>query len=495
MLTYSLSDIGNEPIYLYLYRCIKDDILSGALPADTKLPSKRSFASQLGISNITVENTYAILQSEGYLYSVPKKGYYVSDLSLVSHPLRFAPNRNDADEGNSNSSFSVSALSTESSVVPVIPDELLRKFHPETNTPATYDLVSNRTSSENFPFSIWAKLMRNVISLQSEELMSALPCGGSMTLRSAICEHLTQFRGMHVRPEQVIIGAGTDYLYSLLIPLLGRDKIYGIEDPGYEKIEKVYAGNDVVCHRIPMDHAGIMIQQTDADVVHISPSHHYPTGIVTPVSRRLELLRWASEDKNRYIIEDDYDSEFRFSGKPMPTLQSIDTAEKVIYMNTFTKSLASTIRISYLVLPPHLLERYYQKLGFYASTVSTFEQFTLAAFIREGYFEKHINRMRNHYRSLRDAIQKEIEESPLGKHVQIREQESGLHFLLVVDTPFSDSELVVRAAENNLRISCLSEYYKNPADCQKNAIVVNYSGIRMQDIPNAVKCLERACLK
>lgn len=469
MLTYSMQDAGSESLYLYIYRCIKNDILSGALVSGTRLPSKRSFAKQLGVSNITVENAYAILQSEGYIYSLPKRGFYVSDITF--------PSFSRADSNTSG-----------------IAKNHWEDYFPQPQISYFADFVSNRTVPDNFPFSIWARLMRETISAKSNELMNTPPCGGIPELRLAICSHLKQFRNMDVRPEQVIVGAGTDYLYSMLIQLFGRDKAYAIEDPGYEKIAKVYRSNGVACRYIGMDSSGIRIsdlEHQNADIVHISPAHHYPTGIVMPVSRRYELLRWASQTPDRYIIEDDYDSEFRFSGKPIPTLQSIDTLGKVIYMNSFTKSLASTIRISYLVLPDALLRHYYDTLSFYSSTVSNFEQYTLAAFLEEGYFEKHINRMRNHYRAVRDALLKEIAASTLADCTTITEEEAGLHFLLHIRTEMSDDALVRKAAENGIHIACLSEYYHTGTP-DKHAIVMNYSGIALAAIPEAIRRLSAA---
>ena len=479
MLTYSLADKGADSLYLYLYKCIKNDIVKGVLPSGKKRPSKRSFAKNLGVSNITVENAYALLQSEGYIYSLPKRGFFVSDITFPA-PTKFA-------------SFSAP--------VPQREGDSPRK---EKVTAPTFfaDFVNNHTTPESFPFSIWAKLLREIISQKSNELMIPPPCGGIYELRSAICSHLKQFRGMEITPEQVIVGAGTDYLYSLLILLLGRDKIYAVENPGYTKIEKVYHSHGVDCRFINMDSSGILVEELtrkDADIVHISPSHHYPTGIVTPVSRRYELLSWAAARPSRYIIEDDYDSEFRFAACPMPTLQSIDTMERVIYINTFTKSLSSTIRISYMVLPPRLLARFYQELSFYSGTVSNFEQYTLAKFIRDGYFEKHINRMRNHYRTIRDDLLAQIAKSPLAGCSTITEESAGLHFILRLDTEKSDQELVNNGKKNRLNLSCLSQYYHRtspemPDHSSMHSLVMNYSGICRQKIKEAVQRLCKSVL-
>jgi len=465
MLTYSFASIGSDSLYHHLYKCIKNDILQGILAPGTKMPSKRSFAKNLNISTITIENAYAQLMAEGYIYSIPKKGYFVSDITNSIH-VKVKPKAENIAVVKKNPAYFA-------------------------------DFISNSTNHANFPFSIWAKIMREIISEKSEELMTNPPCGGIWELRQAIAVYLHEFRGMKVSPNQIIIGAGTEYLYGLIIQLLGHDKTFAVEDPGYKKIAQIYLSNAVKCKYIPLDENGISIkdlEESNADIVHISPSHHYPTGIVTPISRRYEILGWASKSESRYIIEDDYDCEFRMSGKPIPALQSIDVMEKVIYMNTFTKSLASTIRVSYMVLPAHLLEKFYLKLGFYSCTVSTFEQFTLAKFIRDGYFEKHINRMRNFYRNQRDLILKCIKNSPLSSYVTIKEENSGLHFLLNIKTSLTDDEIIRRAEQEGLRISCLSKYYRSAPSNADHTIIINYSGIEPNKIEEAVHRLSKCIL-
>jgi len=304
---------------------------------------------------------------------------------------------------------------------------------------------------------------------------------------------------METEPEQIITGAGTEYLYTLIIQLLGHNKVYAVENPGYKKVAQIYKSNNVACEYIPVDNSGISVEELEkhnADVAHISPSHHYPTGIVTPVSRRYEILGWASRKEGRYIIEDDYDSEFRLAGRPVPTLQSIDIMERVIYINTFTKSLAPTIRISYMVLPKSLLGLFYDKLGFYSCTVSNFEQYTLARFIKYGYFEKHINRMRNYYRNVRDQLMKEIKKSRLADISVVSEAGSGLHFLLKIQTKIPDKEYVEICRNNKINVSCLSEYYFEDEDNagynnedKQHIIIMNYSGIKLEDVSRTVELL------
>lgn len=471
MLTYSFTNLGSESLYQHLYKCIKNDILQGVLAVGEKLPSKRSFAKNLGISTITVENAYAQLISEGYLYSIPKKGFFVADCNLQIN------NCHDRK----------------------LPEITTDNLH-LTAQNSTYfvDFSSNQTDLENFPFSIWAKLIRELLHENRLELLTNPPSGGILPLRKAIANHLLAFRGMHVLPEQIIIGAGTEYLYGLLIQLLGNEKHYGVEDPGYKKISQIYKSHGVCCHFLSMDDCGVQISELEdshTDVVHISPSHHFPTGRIMPISRRYELLGWASKSPDRYIIEDDYDSEFRLTGQPIPTLQSIDMSEKVIYMNTFTKSLASTIRISYMVLPRDLLQSFYKKLSFYSCTVSNFEQFTLAHFINQGHFEKHINRMRNFYHHKRDILLTTMKNSPLWNYITISEEDAGLHFLMKVDTSLPDDVFCLQAGEQGIHITSLSQYYQSPPEDSQGIFLINYSSVPEERMKEAVEKLYKICIK
>ena len=462
MFTYTFENNTKESMYIRLYTCIKEDILNGKLQQGEKLPSKRSAAKHLGVSVITIENAYGALQSEGYIYSLPKKGFFVSEISKLYH----------------------------SEKQPVTTGE----FAPAAQTKYRYDFASNGMIADNFPFSVWAKLIRGTFHYAKEDLISPSPSGGIEVLKQAICEHLKQFRGMDTVPSQIIIGAGTEYLYSLLIQLLGGSACYALPNPGYAKIAKIYQSVGVKTVFIPEDNNGLradMLQTSGADVVHISPSHSFPSGKVMPISRRHELLNWANESENRYIIDDDYDAEFRLSGKPLPTLQSLDSGDKVIYINTFTKSLSPTIRISYMVLPNSLSEVFYRKLGFYSCTVSNFEQYTLADFIREGYFEKHINRMRNYYKKIRNTLLLEIKNSPLAAISEVAEAKAGLHFLLKLDTDIPDAVLKQKAADAGIHISFLSEYYHpDTAHIPAHVIVMNYSKLRREEIPDAIRALE-----
>ena len=438
MLTYELKKSPGVPLYEALYRCIRQDILSGKLPPGEKLPSKRALATHLEVSKITVEAAYNQLLAEGFISSQEKVGYFVESL----HSQNTAPIRKEA----------------------VLPqDECL------------IDLTGD--SPSHFPFSVWSRLQREVMLDLGEGLLLPVHKQGLPALRNAIAGHLQQFRGMQVDPDNILIGAGTDFLYNLLVQLLGRDKCYGVEEPGYSKIQKIYEAAGASCNLLTLDREGVDPEDlADTQVLHISPSHHFPSGIVMSHSRRQQLLRWVAEADDRWIIEDDYDSEFRFNAHPMPALHTINGGKKVIYLNTFSKTLAPSIRISYMVLPGALMDVFRKKLGFYSCTVPSFEQHTLERFISRGYFEKHINRMRKLYKSIRNRVLTAISTCSFADHFTILEEHAGLHFLLQVDLPLTDAQLCEKCRQLELRVAALSSYYRFPEE-NSHCLVINYAGL------------------
>ena len=438
MLTYELKKSPGVPLYEALYRCIRRDILSGKLAAGEKLPSKRALAAHLEVSKITVEAAYNQLLAEGYIRSEEKVGYFAENLQKLTPPI------------------------------PV----------PEATQAQTEDLIDlTGDSPSHFPFSVWSRLQREVMLDLGEGLLLPLHKQGLPQLRNAIARHLQQFRGMQVDPDNILIGAGTDFLYNLLVQLLGRDKRYGVEEPGYSKIQKIYEAAGAACNLLTLDKEGVDPEDLgDTQVLHISPSHHFPSGIVMSNPRRRTLLAWAAAGADRYIIEDDYDSEFRFNAHPMPSLHTLDGAGKVLYLNTFSKTLAPSIRISYMVLPGCLMKEFREKLGFYSCTVPSFEQYTLERFISGGYFEKHINRMRKHYKSIRNRVLTAITGCQYADHFTILEENAGLHFLLQVDLPLTDAQLVEKCRALGLRVAPLSSYYRFPEE-NTHCLVINYSGL------------------
>ena len=439
MRTYELNKAPGLPLYEALYRCLRRDIRDGILAPGDKLPSKRALATHLKVSKITVETAYNQLLSQGLISARERRGYFVEDVPFASHPAPAAVVEEKAEE-------------------PIL------------------DLTGN--SPAQFPFQLWSKLQRRVLLDLGEKLLQPMDNQGCAALRAAIAGHLADFRGMAVKPENIIIGAGTDFLYNLLIQLLGRDRLYAVEEPGYGKIRKIYAAGGVGCVSAPMDESGVLPQlPRGTGVLHCSPSHHFPTGLVTPLQRRQELLSWA-RDAGGYIIEDDYDSEFRFHAHPLPSLTSLDRDGRVIYMNSFSKSLTPAIRISYMVLPDGLMAKYRENLDFYSGTVASFEQYTLAAFVAEGYFEKHINRMRRFYKLRRDKVIAALGNCPWKDRITVQEQDAGLHFLLQTDTALEDEQLTALWNGCGIRVQTLGSYYRGQIPAwAKGVLVINYSGL------------------
>lgn len=461
MLTYPMEERGSLPLYEYLCRCIRSDILGGVLPAGTRLPSKRALAEHLHVSVITVESAYSQLEAEGYLQAQPKRGFFVAAVEQIPPVLR--------------------------ETAPL----------PEQSPPRwRLDLSRNQVDTARFPVSTWARLTRQVLSEEPEALLSPVPHQGLAALRQAIAADLRDFRGMAVSPEQIVIGAGAEYLYLLLAQLLGRDTVFALEDPGYPKIRQVYDACGAACVPIPLDGQGIGLEAlaaSGASALHISPNHQYPTGLVTPIARRQALLRWA-DDTGGTVIEDDYDSEFRFTGRPIPTLQSIDSRGRVIYLNTFSQTISPSMRLGFLVLPPRLLEQYRRELGFYACTVPALEQHVLARFISGGHYERHLSRMRKEYRDRRAQVVEAFRSSALAPRVTFSEERAGLHFLLRLDTRRPDRELGQLAARDGVRLSFLTEYAAMPDPGFAHTLVINYAGLSPRRLPEAVRLLSEVLL-
>ncbi|MBE6692413.1 MAG: PLP-dependent aminotransferase family protein [Ruminococcaceae bacterium] len=346
-------DKESRPLYLQLYKQIRDDIIKGFYPYNTKLPSKRNLAEEAGVSIITVEHAYALLCDEGYAESKERSGFIVIF--------------------RKNDGF---ALTEESAEAPV-----------SHNSPH---------HQPDFPISVLSKTMRRVLNDYNELLLEKSPNCGCIELRCAICRYLARNRGVQVDADQIVIGSGSEYLYGLIVELLGRKRIYAIEYPSYNKIEQVYKAAEINYDSLALTDYGIdskALAKTKANVLHTTPYRSYPSGVTASASKRYEYVRWA-EENNRYIIEDDFESEFSVSSKPVETLFALSNKDNVIYLNTFSKTISPSLRIAYMVLPKHLVDIFEKKLGFYSCTVPAFMQYVLTELINSGDFERHINRVR-----------------------------------------------------------------------------------------------------
>ena len=373
MLTYAMNQRDDKSKYMYLYSAIKEDILLGTLKKNEKLPSKRSLAEHLGVSLITVENAYQMLKDEGYIESRERSGYYVTELKLSGKKIQVAKELELLEEGKRKQLQFISNKKG--------------------------DFISegvNRTS--HFPESLYFKTVRRVLSEYGSELLEKSPNEGCAILRNAIAKYLLRYRGIYAQPRQIIIGSGAEHLYSTVVRMFGNDKRYGLEDPSYQQIRMVYEGMGAKCEMLKMGKEGMLsteLENTTADILHVTPFHSYPSGVTATVRKRQEYLEWAKR-RGGIIIEDDFDSEFFMPGKPIDTLYMSDDEHNVIYINTFSKSLSSSIRVGYMILPEKHLKLYREKMGEFSCTVPVLDQYVLAEFIDKGHFEQHLNRVRRH---------------------------------------------------------------------------------------------------
>ncbi|HEX2945006.1 MAG TPA: PLP-dependent aminotransferase family protein [Clostridia bacterium] len=454
------------PLYKQLYGFIKNEIKEGNIKVGDKMPSKRSLSSHLKVSQNTIETAYQQLAAEGYIKAVPKSGFYVCEIEDLPAP---------------------------SEIKPRCTLQNIKELKPKQYQ---YDFRTNTVDTAYFPFSTWAKISKEIIHDENRELLKTTHPQGDYHLRESISKYLHHYRGVNCLPEQIIIGAGTEYLFGLIIQLLGRNRVYAIENPGYSKTHKILKSYNANLDLIGLDEDGLKVDdlaRSNSNVVYITPSHHFPLGIIMPITRRMQLLKWANQSEDRFIIEDDYDSEFRFNGCPIPALQGLDTNEKVIYISTFSNSIAPSIRISYIVLPMLLLQRYNDEYSFYSSTVSRFEQYTLYRFIQGGHFERHLNRMRNVYRSRKDTLIEEIKKLSFGEKIEIIGENAGLHLMLRVQGYLTENELVTRAEKVGIKLYGLSEYYLAPDEAMpNNVVVIGYSNYDKSEIAKAVHLLNEA---
>lgn len=360
MLTYDLKKDKKTPLYLGLYDRIREDIRAGVLRAGERLPSKRTLAEHLGVSVVTVDAAYKLLIDEGYAVSRERSGYFVAKMAPVAAP----------------------------------PARMAESVKPESAPEGPVDF--------GFRYSALTRIMREVITEYGERLLLKPPATGCAQLRRAIAGFLLRYRGMRAEPERIVVGSGSEYLYGMLVQLLGRDRVFAVENPGYEKIRKVYEAQGAQVELLPLEGDGVAsgaLSECRADILHVTPYHSFPTGISASAAKRREYLLWASEG-DRTIIEDDFDSEFALTRRPQETLFSMDSAGKVIYLNTFSHSLAPSMRMGYMVLPERLMGEYEDRLGFYSCSVPLFDQYVLAEFIDRGHFERHLNRVRRRLRNM-----------------------------------------------------------------------------------------------
>ncbi len=469
---------SGKPLYEQIYEHIRNEIRNGGLKTSDRLPSTRVLAEHLKVSRSTTQMAYEQLLAEGYLEAVPCRGYFVARLEEL---------------------VEVESRGTREM-------RMEKREPPESQTAGLIDFSPRGIDLESFPFHVWRKLSKNTLVDDNKEYFHSGDPQGEPGFREAIRRYLHSARGVNCTSDQIIIGAGSEYLLMLLFQILGPRHQIAMENPTYKQAYRVLTSLGYPVYPVEMDESGMCMQrlnETAADVAYVMPSHQFPTGIVMPVGRRQELLRWAENSKpckERYLIEDDYDSEFRYKGKPIPALQGMDRSGRVIYLGTFSKAVAPAIRVSYMVLPEELLKRYRDKAGFYASTVSRIDQNILYQFLEQGHFERHLNRMRGIYKTKHDAFLNAARD--LERDFEISGEYAGLHILLKDRKGRTEEELIELARRAGARVYGLSQYYieEHPQGSARDflshkqhpaTIVAGYARLSEEEIVQGVRLLKK----
>lgn len=463
-ITVTLDPNHAEPLYLQLYTFFKKEMVEGRLTPETKLPSKRKLSIHLGISQTTVETAYQQLIAEGYVKSEPRKGLFVTELEMDMQPIE----KLHTEEGDS-------------------PQKI-----PKAN-PIKVDFGHGNIALNEFPFTTWRKLTVQSLYEDESHLLLSGDRQGDFPLRVEIAKYLYQSRGVRCEPNQILIGAGTQYMVTFITMLIGRERVYAMENPGFHRSREAFKDQGVKLLGINLDQDGIKMEDlrdSEATVVYVTPSHQFPLGMVMPISRRMELLKWAKETDS-YIIEDDYDGEFRHTGRPIPSLQGLDHQGRVIYLGTFSKSLIPSLRISFMVLPPPLLSRYQNRFSIYKQTVSRLHQQTLYLFMKEGHWSRHLQKMRTTYRRKQSTLLSLITEK-FGKHVTVIGVDSGLHILLEVHNNMTESELISNAEKVGVRVYPTSVYYDSNSLPLTPKVLIGYGGVSESEIYTGINLLHTA---
>lgn len=469
MITISLNPDSPLPMYRQIYEYIKKEILSGRLSHPDKLPSVRSLAVFLQVSRSTVDTAYEQLVAEGYVESKEKRGYFVNPMT---HIQNFTSSLSII-KGEDNENFQKAARSPQ-------------------NVPIRYNFNPNAVDTLHFPYSVWKSIGKN--ELDSPDNFQIGDSFGEPSLRQAIATYLHGSRGVQCIPEQIIVGAGLDHLLQMLCLLFQRKKVVAMEDPGYRSARTVFltSGYTVRNMALVAEHFPLSsLLSSDADICYVTPTHQFPLGTVMPVSVRQSLLNWASEKKERYIIEDDHDSEFRYVGRPIPALQSLDTQGKVIYIGSFSKAISPALRVGYMVLPPALLEQYKKICGSFRCSVSRIQQSILTTFIRDGYFEKHLNRMRKYYKTKHDFMISCIQEFFPSDMFSITGGNAGLYILLHYHGSEPAKVLEHRAKNCGIPLYPLEKYYATLPASYTPVYLLGFAGISEEVIQTGLRLLAK----
>lgn len=459
MLLFSLDVNSDEPMYHQIYAYIKNEILTGGLAYREKLPSARELASGLSVSRNPVDAAYEQLVAEGYVSSVPKRGYFVNHITYTQQ----IPPKEEQERENSESRKEEDCWKYE--------------FNPDA------------VDVSHFPYSVWKSIGRRM--LDDAGLFQAGDGRGDAVLRQAVARYLHGSRGVVCQSENIVVGAGIGYLLQLLSVLFQEDKRIAFEEPGYVRAKEILASNGFEVATVPVRESGIdldCLRQSGLDLCYVTPSHQFPLGTVMSIAERQQLIRWAYERENRYIIEDDHDSEYRYKGRPIPAFQSLDPGGRIIYIGTFSKAIGPALRMGYMVLPDVLMERFRRLCGSYNCPVSRLDQAIVAAFIQEGYFEKHLNRMRKRYKEKHDAVLAVFRN--YRDKVRVTGDYAGLYVIAACISGKREAEILEEAKRRGIYLRPLSRYYERLPDSYEPSFLI---GFAIPDIQQLTEGLELLC--
>jgi GntR family transcriptional regulator / MocR family aminotransferase len=459
-------DSRHEHVYQQIYKKLKTQLLEKRLQVNEKLPSKRQLAEQLQVSVNSVSSAYEQLLAEGYIYTIERSGYYVESLDqFIEHAAASSPMEDDLKEKEVDRSgwLSLSHMSSDLS---------------------------------GFPFKEWASCQRSALAHHKSDIAEVPGPQGPYKVRETIARLISRTRGVRCEPEQIVLGSGTQALLQQFVSLHPEHIRFGIENPGYTRVYKLLRQLNIETAPIGLDEKGIHmgeVKKISPDTLFITPSHQFPTGTIMPISRRIELLNWAALKEERYIIEDDYDSEFKYGTDNIPSLQSLDRNQNVVYMGTFSKTLGPGFRISYMVLPETLLRRYRNIYDHWIPGTDAISLFTLHYFIETGMYERHLKRMNHRYEEKRTLLITELRRV-LGSRIHVHDIPAGLHFLAQIQTETSVAEFQNRARQEKLELYTLERFKLSEAADEKPghiSLVIGFAAIDEKDIPEAVTRLKK----
>lgn len=460
-----LNNSDPVPLYKQLYTQIREQILSGKLPADARLPSVRELASELSASCNTVDGAYQELAAEGYIYSRPRSGYFVSalDQEVAPQALSGKPGKND--------------------------------YLPGPPSCFTYDFHPARLDPESFPTELWRKCFIEGLRRNNQQLVQYGEPQGDWGLRCSIQSYLERSRGVACDPEQIVICAGLQQSLDIVTHLLKQNhSVVAVENPGYHLPRSVFNNHAYTILPVPVGEGGMnlnLLKASNSTIVYVTPSHQMPLGYVMPVANRLALIEWA-ESGSKFIIEDDYDSELRYQGKPIPSLQGLRPTGNIIYSGTFAKILSPALRLSYMVLPYALLAAYRQLYRAYFPSVSLLEQRTMALFMEQGHWERHIRRMRMIYKKKHDILLRAVE-THFGNRAVVSGQGAGLHVVMMLpDTLYNEGEIIDRARQKGIRLFPFSEFHV-VGQPEATTLLLGFGGMNGSEIEQGIAILAQIC--